>query len=139
MFKYNPKIKFLVIGVYNTAFSLIIGNLAYYFIKLPYAVIAVIVYVISVSNSYFSYELFLFKTRQKLSKGLLKANITYLGTFLLNLALMFVFINIFGIDRVLAFNIVSVIVVVVLYFLHKHFTFAGSEVDASAKHAKKLT
>ncbi len=124
MIKHNREIKFLIVGGYNTVFSLALGNLCYYFLELPYPIIAVIVYVISVLNSYFSYEFLVFKTKQNRWKGLMKANATYLLAFFINLLLMFICINLLGMNKVLAFNIVSVIVVTIIYFLHRHFTFA---------------
>ena len=124
LIKHNREVKFLIVGGYNTAFGLGFGNLCYYFLELPYPVIALTVYVVSVLNSYFSYEFFVFKTKQNRLKGLMKANATYLLAFLINLLLMFVCINLLGMNRVLAFNLVSAIVVTMLYFLHRHFTFA---------------
>lgn len=124
LIKHNREIKFLIVGGYNTAFGLVLGNLCYYFLELPYPVIAVIVYVISVLNSYFSYEFLVFKTKQNRWKGFMKANATYLLAFVINLFLMFVAINLLGMNKVLAFNIITAIVVTIIYFLHRNFTFA---------------
>ena len=124
LLKHNREVKFLIVGGYNTAFGLVLGNLCYYFLELPYLVIAVIIHVISVLNSYFSYEFLVFKTKQNRWKGFMKANVIYLLAFFINLFLMFVFVSLLGVDKIIAFNIVTTIVVIMLYILHKNFTFA---------------
>lgn len=119
----HEKVKFLIIGGYNTLFSLILGNLMYYFLPLNYTIIAIALYIISVTNSYMTYKIFLFKTKGNILKELIRANITYLSTFCLNLFLMFVFVSILQMEKIIAFNIASVIVVIVIYTMHKFFTF----------------
>ena len=123
LLKHKQKILFLIVGAYNTLFSLVFGNLCYYFLKLPYPIITAIIYIVSILNSYFNYEFFVFKTKQNISKGLSKASLSYLGAFLINLLLMFICIDLLNMNRITAFNIVSVIVVTLTYFLHKNFTY----------------
>ena len=119
----SREIKFLIVGAYNTIFSFALGNIFFYFLKLPYFIILAAVHVISIMNSYSSYKIFVFRTKGHVIKELLKANATYAAAFVINLLLMFIFINLLGMGRVLAFNISTIIVVATTYFLHKNFTF----------------
>lgn len=119
----NQKIKFLIVGGYNTSFSFALGNAMYYFLPFHYTVIAILSYIISVLNSYTTYKLFVFKTKGNVLHEIIKANITYISTFFLSLSLMFLSITILKINKVLAFNIVSVVIVTITYFAHNFFTF----------------
>jgi putative flippase GtrA len=121
--KNNQELKFLFVGAYNTLFSFVVGNLCFYFIDLPYLVNMIIIYHISILNSYFCYKIFIFKTKGNVVRELVKANMTYLTTLMINLLLMFIAVKVLNFNKMLAFNIVSIIVVAITYFMHKNFTF----------------
>lgn len=121
---YSQNFKFLLIGGINTLISLIIGNLLYFFLKFHYTIIATINHVICVFISFCMYRKFVFNTQKTpFLKSFLKANITYAVNLLLNLICMYIAIDLMHLSKNIAFNIVSIILIIVLYFMHKFFTF----------------
>ncbi|MFT5703634.1 MAG: putative flippase GtrA [Rickettsiales bacterium] len=121
----NEKIRFLVIGGYNTAFSYGVFCLLelLFGLKIHYLTILVVTHFISVSNSFFTLRFLVFHSKGKLLHEYLKVNLVYLGYLICNAALLFVLKDLAHVNIFLSQLICIIILTILTYFLHKNFSF----------------
>ena len=129
----NPKalflqfIKFGIVGLSNTAISYIIYFLLVYF-DLHYLVASIIAFFISVLNSFFWNNKYVFKKedgqKRNIAKSLVKTYVSYAftGLFLQNV-LLFVFIEFIKISKYIAPFFGLIITIPLNFFLNKLWAF----------------
>lgn len=117
-------IRYIITGIWNTVFGILVYALL---IKLlgenHYILLAVVSNIISITNAYICYKLFVFKTKGNILKEYLKCYVVYGLSMLLGLLLLYVFVDIAGINPVMA-NIISVLLLTIVSFIgHRYYSF----------------
>ena len=117
-------IRYIITGIWNTVFGILVYALL---IKLlgenHYILLAVVSNIISITNAYICYKLFVFKTKGNILKEYLKCYVVYGLSMLLGLLLLYVFVDIAGLNPVTA-NIISVLLLTIVSFVgHRYYSF----------------
>ena len=121
IFSKYPGVRYLCIGGFNTLMSLLV----YYFLLLlhfNYLYASAITNVFGILEGFYLNSLIVFKHKAKLS-GLLKYTSVYAISFILNLVLMYFWVDCLHISKFLAPIITIIILTVINYFLVKKFVF----------------
>ena len=123
--KYMEGINYLLVGGWNTLFGyLLYAGLFYIFHRnLNYIILLLISYFISILNNYLCYKFLVFKTRGNYIKEYCRFLVVYGASFLLNVALLPLFVEVFKIHPLVTQAIVTVFIVIISYFGHKKFSF----------------
>jgi putative flippase GtrA len=121
----SQKIRYLVIGGYNTVFGYGCFALLWWLFsqQLHYIVLLTISHILSVINAYMGYRLFVFQSKGKWLKEFFKFNLVYLGTFAINLVALPVLIEEFKVHALIAQALIIVITVLASYVIHNKITF----------------
>lgn len=123
--KHEEKIRYLVVGAWNTAF----GYLAFAFLLfalqqvLHYMLVLVFSYVVSISNAYICYKFFVFKTKGNYIKEYLRFYLVYGFSFLINIILLPAFVEIFNVVPVISQGIITILIAITSYYGHKYYSF----------------
>lgn len=113
-------IKFGLVGVSNTLISLGTYYLLYFF-GVNYLIANTIGFVVSVLNSYYWNNKYVFKkTQEGHLKPLIKTFLSYGSTFLLSTVLLFIMVQYFGVSEVFA-PIATLVITIPLNFLMNKF------------------
>ncbi len=101
-FKLLQLIRFIFVGFSNTLISLIVYYVLVY-IGVNYLISNVVGYIISSIWGYFLSKIWVFSAKKvSVKESLIKFYITYGSSFLLNVCLMFIWVNIFEISKLVA-------------------------------------
>jgi len=121
----QQKLLFLVVGGYNTVFGYLLFCLLQIYLqdRLHYLIILTISHFLSVINSFLSFKIFVFKTKDNWLLEYRKANLVYLFYLLNNFWLLWLLVNIFHCNKFLAQLLCIVILTIMIYFLHKNFVY----------------
>ena len=125
--KLPQEIRYILVGGWNTLFSLGLFILVYTWLQgsFHYIAIAVICHIFSVMQSFITFKYFVFKTKGNWLREYIKINITYVGALLCSLLLLYIFCDIYKFDPRIASIINAFIIAFLSYFLHKFVTFAN--------------
>lgn len=116
-------LKFGIVGVSNTLISLGVYYLLY-FMGVNYLIANTMGFIISVLNSYYWNNRYVFKKTQKGHlKPLMKTFMSYGLTFLLSTGLLFLMVNYLGISKVVAPIIAIIITIPINFFMNKLWAF----------------
>lgn len=123
--RHEEKLKFLIIGGWNTLFGYLIFIAFYYFLNkiIHYLILLVISYIVSITNAYLSYKFFVFKTKGNYIRGYLRFYLVYGVAFLVNIALMPLFVEFIGVNPIIAQGIILFFTVSIGYISHKNYSF----------------
>jgi len=129
--RHEEKLRFLVVGVWNTVFSLAVLWALERFIPhdaasvLQKQAILAANWLIAVTQNFFTFKLLVFRTRGNWAREYGRMYVTYAGTFLVQSVMVQAISAYFSLSLFWA-NVPTIIVVTVLSYLgHKHFTFRG--------------
>jgi len=131
-FNLNEKLRYLVVGGFNTAFSygLFCGFQFFLGEKIHYLFILALTHFISVFNSFFNFRFFVFRSNGNFWYEYLKINIVYLFYFFINAFLLYIIKDKMHIGILIAQLICTAILIIATYFTHKYFSFKN--------HGKKI-
>lgn len=116
-------LKFGIVGVSNTLISLGVYYLLY-FMGVNYLIANTMGFIISVLNSYYWNNRYVFKKTQKGHlKPLIKTFMSYGLTFILSTGLLFLMVNYLGISKVVAPIIAIIITIPINFFMNKLWAF----------------
>lgn len=123
----NEKIRYLIIGGYNTLFGYACFALLWQFFGhiWHYLIILCISHILAVTNAYFGYKIFVFRNSPGGWRAFVTFNTVYIGAFLLNLLALPILIEMLNFHPLLAQFIIISATVVASYLLHRTYTFAG--------------
>lgn len=123
------KLRFLVIGAWNTLFGLGVFNLLVTLNRgrLHYLVVTAVAQVIAVTAAYAAYKIFVFRTRGDIVREYFRFWSSQLALIGLQLALMWLFVSAAGLDLRLAQALTTVVSVAVSWLLHSRFSFRRNE------------
>lgn len=135
----RPEMRYLFFGGINTAFSygLYSGFLvALHAFDVPgdFAIATALSWVISNLTSFALQRRFVFRSRDGVLREFLRFSSVTLGSFIANLALGFYAVAVLGLDsqveKLLSQLVITFVLVVATYILHKVFSFRGAGADA---------
>ncbi|NJD25031.1 MAG: GtrA family protein [Betaproteobacteria bacterium] len=121
----NRQLRYLVVGVWNTAAGYCIFALFYLAVgkSVDYMAIAVLSHILAVTQSFFMQRRVVFRSQANVWAEYLRFHVAHLGSLGLGLILLTLFVEVAGLDPLLAQAIATAIVVFTSYFVHRHFTF----------------
>ncbi len=124
-FQINEKLRYLLVGGYNTVFAFLLFCLLQFLLKnhLHYLLILLICHLISVLNSFLTFRFFVFRSTKNPLHEYLKINIVYAGYYLANAALLYILIDLLKANIFLSQLLCIGILTIITYFAHKHFSF----------------
>ena len=125
----NEKIRYLLVGGYNTAFGYILFVLLLIIFnsRAHYLILLIISHVVSVTNAFLAYKFLVFKTQEPWLPEFFKFNMVYLGTLLINLIALPIMVNLLTIRPIVAQAWFVVITVLISYLGHKRFSFKSQD------------
>lgn len=126
---HEQKLRYLFIGGWNTVFGYGVFAALYFWLEglIHYLIILSISYVLSITNAYVGYKLFVFRTRGNIVREYFRFYIVYGASFIFNLAMLPLFVETLSLNIYVAQAIVTVITILGSYMLHKKFSFKGKE------------
>lgn len=124
--EHKQKIDYLLVGGWNTIFGYFVFLVLYYLLaaKIHYLLLLVVSNILSITNAYIGYKIFVFKTKGNYLKEYLRFYMVYGTIMVLNLVLLTFCVEILRILPPLALGGLTFINVVFSYFGHKHFSFS---------------
>lgn len=126
--KYQEQISYLITGGWNTLFGYLSFAGLYFIFKhrLHYIPLLVISYIISITNAYLCYKFFVFKTKGNFWLEYLRFYVVYGASFLINMVLLPLFIEVLKTNLLVAQAIITIFTVIISYAGHKYFSFRKS-------------
>ncbi|MEA3493989.1 MAG: GtrA family protein [Candidatus Margulisiibacteriota bacterium] len=123
--KHREKINYILVGCYNTIFGYGTFVALYYLLhqRIHYLVLVVVAYVISITNAYIGYKIFVFRTEGNYLKEYLRFYVVYGFSLVPNLILLPFIVEIFKMSPVIGQAFVIAFSAVFNYMGHKHFSF----------------
>ncbi len=122
-------LRYLAVGVWNTAFGIGLYWLVYRLFghSVHYLILAVPVNILAITNAFLCYKLLVFRTRGNWFGEYFKCFLVYGGGALASMALLWLFVDCFHLNPVVANVAGTALVVVGSYFGHKYFSFRRRE------------
>ena len=122
---HSEKINYVIAGGWNTLFGYGVYFLLYslFHKQVNYIVLLIPTNIVAITNAYFCYKFFVFKTKGNYLKEYLKFYIVYGSALLLNFLLMPLFVEIFGIPPLVSQGVILFFTIIISYIGHKFFTF----------------
>ena len=121
-FKLPEKLRFLLVGGWNTLFSIIAFAIILRVIE-NYKITLVLTHLISVFHSFVNLRFFVFRSRGHFIYEYLRVNLVYLIYLILNFCMLFTSVEIFKFHALTSQIIITCILVIISYSANKHFTF----------------
>jgi putative flippase GtrA len=124
----QPKhVKFAVIGVYNTLFGYgAFAGLHEGFPHVNYMFVLIVSREVSVVSAFVAYRLFVFKVRGAIVSDFVRFWLVYSGAMVANLIALPFFVEIVGLNVLLAQAVTMVLTVISSWIGHSHFSFKRS-------------
>lgn len=122
-FRRNQKLRFLLVGGFNTVFAYGVYAFLLEIIGLPYIWSLIVQYFITVNVSILTMRYYVFQSRGAFGAEYCKAWTVYIGIFALNSLMLTLLVEICHIDELWAQGIYLVVSTIVTYLLHKYFSF----------------
>lgn len=122
---FRQVIRYLFVGGWNTLFGIAVYTFLYWWLGaiVHYLILVVIANILSVTNAYICYKLFVFKTKGRIIREYLRCYVVY-GTALLgSFAAMFLLVSFLHMNPVLANILITLATVVISYVGHRFFSF----------------
>ena len=117
------KIRFLLVGGFNTFLAYLLFVLFVAILQIPYRLSLIIQYVLTVNISIFSMRYYVFRSGGNLKDEYFRAWGVYLLMLGFNYAALFLLIDAAGINAVISQGIYIVVSTIVIVLLHKNYSF----------------
>jgi putative flippase GtrA len=119
------KFRYLICGIFNTLFAYFSGLFIYHFLnnKLSITFISLICYVASISVTYLTYKLFVFKTKGNWIYEYVRCYFVYGSVIIIGILSTTLFVNFFHIPFWISQLVTIFIGILVSFFAHTKFTF----------------
>jgi len=126
---HRTKITYLIVGGWNTLFGYASFSIIYFFLsqRLNPTVILTISYVLSITNAFIGYKVFVFRTRGNVLREYLRFYVVYGGAYVANLILLPVLMRALLLNVYIAQGLIVFLTVITSYIFHKRFTFYRHE------------
>lgn len=122
-------IRFLLIGGFNTAFAYCVSTGLYYALTrwLHIVAIGAIANVICITEAFFAYKLFVFRSSGSWLREYLRCYVVYGGNALIGIAGLWLFVNVIGVPFWIAQGGLMAAGMVISYVGHDRFTFKRAQ------------
>lgn len=117
----DKKIRFLVVGAYNTGICYIFGLFYFKFFKIDFTKITIFNLIITI-HSFLTHKFLSFKKNKYCHMEVLRAIISYGSMYIISAVLILSLINI-GFTQLFAYHVNLIISLILFYLLHSYFTF----------------
>lgn len=125
-FKIPEKIRFLLVGGFNTVVSYLIFALLYEIVGLHYNVALVVQYMITINMSVLTMRYYVFRSSGDFWREFTKAWSVYIFIFFFNAAMLNLFVKVMGLPPLIAQGLYLIISTVTTFILHKYLSFRKS-------------
>ena len=125
-FKVPEKLRFLLVGGWNTLFSLLLFSFVLILID-NYKITLIISHLCSVLNSFLTFKFFVFRSSGMFLFEYIKINLVYLLHFALNFIMLYVSVEMLKMNVIISQIIITCILTIINYFLNKNFTFKNGK------------
>ncbi|MBR1648361.1 MAG: GtrA family protein [Alphaproteobacteria bacterium] len=122
-FSWPQKLRFVLVGGFNTFFSYLLFVFMVEILKIPYKAAIIIGYIISTNLSVLTMRYYVFQSVNNLKKEYFKGWGVYLTMLALNYVFMFIAVDILRQNKLIAQAIYTVLAPVAVYFAHRDITF----------------
>ena len=122
-FKINQKIRFILVGGFNTVFAYGVFALLFVLLNLPYLLTLIIQYVITVNVSIVTMRYYVFRANGDFIQEYCKAWSVYIVMFLFNSIFLSFLVEVCHIQELYSQAIYLTISTIFTYLLHKYFSF----------------
>lgn len=125
LWRENRTLRYLLVGGWNTLFGYGIFAGLYLILNedLSYLLIAVMSHFLAVTQSFITQRRFVFCSGQPWAGEYMRFHIAHLGSLLAGLIALRLLVETIGVPPLLAQAVATVLITVLSYFLHLHFTF----------------
>jgi putative flippase GtrA len=122
----RQRLRYLLVGIGNTAFGYTIGVGALLLLspRLPTPVIGVLANVLTITMAFWTYRLFVFRSKAPWLPEYLRSFVVYGGSALVSIALIWLLVDGLQLNAWLAQAITVPAIVAISYLGHARFTFA---------------
>ena len=117
------KIRFLLVGGFNTFLAYLLFVLFVAILQIPYRLSLIIQYILTVNISIFSMRYYVFRSAGNPKDEYFRAWGVYLFMLGFNYVALFLLIDTAGIDAVISQGIYIVVSTIVIFLLHKNYSF----------------
>ena len=126
----NQKVKYLIIGTYNTLVGYLFFVLIIYYFSstVNHYLLLGACHLIGTIHNFFSYRTFVFKIKSNSLLNYLKFNLVYLFTFSLNIIMFTLLTKVMNWNLYLAQALIVLIIASVGYFLNKYYSFSNNSI-----------
>lgn len=123
----SEKIRFLLVGGYNTVFGYLTFAGAYWLLheQVHYVGLAVAAHFVAVSNSFLTQRHLVFRSTGSWSEEFLRFHVSYLAMLPVGIGLLAFFYEVAGLPMLLAQGAALLVGVVLSYVISRYFTFAA--------------
>jgi len=127
----NKRMHYLLVGCWNALFGYGVAvALLYSLSSLMHTVfIGIIINIFTISMSFITYKLLVFKTKGNWLQEYLRSWTVYAGTALTGLVLLWIMVDYFRVKIWLAQGIIMIILVIITYICHSRFTFKRNTIN----------
>lgn len=122
-FKINQKVRFLLVGGFNTVLAYGVFAALYQFIGLNYNVSLITQYFITVNVSFLTMRYYVFRSHGNLKNEYVKAVSVYVGMYFFNAFALNFFVVILALNPLLGQALYLIVSTVLTFLLHKYFSF----------------
>jgi len=121
---FDQIIKYILVGIFNTIFGISLYTGVILLLgESHYLLLGFICNIISITESFFCYKFFVFKTKGNYLSEYLKIYVTNGTSMLAGLVMMYILVSLLKISAIYANIIVTGMTVIINFFMHKGFTF----------------
>ena len=122
-FSFDQKIRFILVGGFNTVFAYGVYAFLLEILKLPYMAALILQYFITINVSVITMRYYVFRSKGDFLKEFSKAWSVYIFMLLFNGVGLSFLVEFCHIDELWAQGIYQVVCAIVTYILHKYFSF----------------
>ncbi len=121
--------RFLVTGVWNTVFGLLVYTLLYTWLhkQVNYLVLMIPANILAITNAYIGYKLFVFKTKGHILREYFRFYIVYGVSIGMNFVIMFLMVDGLGVHPLISQFFGVAITTACSYIGHRHFSFGSKK------------
>jgi len=123
--RYKEKVDYLLVGGWNTVFGYLVFLALYYLLagKVHYLILLVISNILSITNAYVGYKIFVFKTQGDYLREYLRFYVVYGAALALNFVLLPLCVELLRLSPPVAQGGLTFVNVLFSYAGHKNFSF----------------
>ncbi len=121
----NQKIKYLLVGSYNTLFGYLTFVLIFYNFSdvASHSLLLGITHFIAVTHNFFTYKRWVFNVKENLLKNYFKFHQVCLLLYIINLILFLCFTKMMNMNLYFAQGLILIIIIILGYFMNKSYSF----------------